>query len=153
MRINSQWTVDGLAAQVAASDVVAQGVLSIEMIDVGAQVLEFIMHEYGDLAILLSVEGQQILASVVLCAADNITDRDAFERVILKTHKMIPLSTFGIVEIDGSDHFELFGSLSASSRFEVVMEEVETLARNAIEAARLIADWSQSSAMNRPTGA
>ena len=63
-------------------------------------------------------------------------DSAAFNEMILKTHKLFPLSTFGIaVGPDGRDYYEMFGSLSAGSILETVIFEIETLADNAMQAA------------------
>jgi uncharacterized protein YjfI (DUF2170 family) len=56
--------------------------------------------------------------------------------MILKTHKLFPLSTFGIqTGPDGKDYYEMFGSLSAGSILESIIFEIETLADNAMQAA------------------
>ena len=56
--------------------------------------------------------------------------------MILKTHKLLPLSAFGIRQgPDGKDYYEMFGSLSAGSILASVLFEIETLADNAMKAA------------------
>jgi len=132
------WTLDALAQALAGSAQAAAGDLSVEVVE-DADALRIVMHSQGDLDLLLSVSGEQIMVSVVLVPAEEITDRAAFERSALRINKLIPLSTFGIVEIDGEEHYELFGSLSAASSLDVIIEEIETLAANAIDAAALIA--------------
>ena len=59
-------------------------------------------------------------------------------------HKLIPLSTFGISEIDGTEWYELFGSLSSRSSAEALIEEVAVLAANAVEAAEWIGEWVEA---------
>ena len=53
----------------------------------------------------------------------------------------MPLSTFGISIVNGEEWYELFGSLSARSSAEVVVEEIAVLASNAEDAANLIQEW------------
>ena len=61
--------------------------------------------------------------------------------MVLKTHKLVLLSSFGITTIDGEEWYELFGSLSARSPAETVVEEVAILAANAVDAAHMIEEW------------
>ena len=61
--------------------------------------------------------------------------------MVLATHKLVPLSTFGIVTIDGEEWYELFGSLSAHSSEHAMVEEVAVLAANAVDAANMIEEW------------
>ena len=50
-------------------------------------------------------------------------------------------SSFGITQIQGEEWYELFGSLSARSSAEAVVEEVAVLAANAVDAADMINEW------------
>ncbi|MFP6655017.1 MAG: YjfI family protein, partial [Myxococcota bacterium] len=94
------------------------------------------MMEFGDLPLLMSVSGSQILVDTLLWPVDEVNDAAAFNDLILKTHKLLPLSTFGIRQgPDGRDYYEMFGSLSAASKLESVLFEIETLADNAMQAA------------------
>jgi len=85
---------------------------------------------------LMSVSGSQIIVDTLLWPVNEVEDSAGFNAMILKTHKLFPLSTFGIVAgPDGRDYYELFGSLSAGSILESVIFEIETLADNALQAA------------------
>ena len=44
---------------------------------------------------------------------------------------------------DIADHYEIFGQLSGGSQIEEIVEEVETLGRNALEAAEMIQAWNK----------
>ena len=84
----------------------------------------------------MGVSGRQILVDTLLLPVDEVNDPAAFNTFILKTHKLLPLSTFGIrLGPDGKDYYEMFGSLSAGSILESVIFEIETLADNAMQAA------------------
>ena len=66
----------------------------------------------------------------------GVSDSAAFNGMLLKTHKLLPLSTFGIRQgPDGRDYYEMFGSLSAGSDLEAIVFEIETLADNAMQVA------------------
>lgn len=102
------------------------------------------LKEKGDLDVFVAISGERdILASVILAPCKDVPNREAFERMVLKTHKFVPLSSFGITTIDGQEWYELFGSLTARSRSEAVVEEVAVLAANAVEAAEMIEEWKK----------
>ncbi len=108
----------------------------------GGEVLCVTLKEKGALDVFVAVSGERdILASVVLAKCSSVPNREAFERMVLKTHKFVPLSSFGITMMDGEEWYELFGSLSARSAAAVVVEEVAILAANAVDAASLIEEW------------
>ena len=110
----------------------------------GTDVLRVTLHDRGELDVLVAVAGEQVLCSVALAEADAVPERERFERFVLATHKLVPLSTFGITTVGGAEWYELFGSLSARSRAAVVIEEVATLAANAVEAAAMISEWIET---------
>ncbi|WNJ94901.1 DUF2170 family protein [Vibrio ruber] len=78
----------------------------------------------------IAVAGEQILAEVVLFPATHVKDQAQLNELILKTHKMFPLSTIAINEINQADYYVAFGALSSQSKAESILIEVETLFRN-----------------------
>ncbi|GGE10490.1 hypothetical protein GCM10011390_31910 [Aureimonas endophytica] len=110
-------------------------------VTVDGDVIRVTLKEKGHLDVFVAAGGDQILASVMLAPAAAVPRREAFERLVLKTHKLVPLSTFGISIVNGEEWYELFGSLSARSSAEVVVEEIAVLAANAQDAATLIEEW------------
>ncbi|WP_087024768.1 DUF2170 family protein [Thaumasiovibrio subtropicus] len=78
----------------------------------------------------LAVAGEQILVEVLLFPQSEVKDVAALNDDILRTHKMFPLSTLGINEIQGDSYYVAFGSLSSQSKEESVVIEVATLFRN-----------------------
>jgi uncharacterized protein YjfI (DUF2170 family) len=94
------------------------------------------MKDFGDLPILLGVSGSQIIVNTLLWPIDEVNDTAEFNDLILRTHKLFPLSTFSITRgLNDRDYYELFGSLSSGSILESVIFEIETLADNAMQAA------------------
>jgi uncharacterized protein YjfI (DUF2170 family) len=84
----------------------------------------------------MSVSGSQILVDTLLWPVEKVDNAAAFNEMILKSHKLLPLSIIGIRPgPDGRDYYEMFGSLSAGSILESVLFEIETLADNAMQAA------------------
>ena len=134
------WNLTSLT-RLFASDPEALGDVDVAVPPEG-DVICVTLKEKGDLDVFVAVSGERdILASAVLTPCKDIPNREAFERMVLKTHKFVPLSSFGITVIDGEEWYELFGSLSARSSAETVVEEVAVLVRNAVDAAGMIEEW------------
>lgn len=143
MEKGQYWDFAGLASALAGAEEVASGRLSIALVD-GAEdagVIRVTLHELGDLLVLVGVAGKEIQASVVLDPVSEIRDGPRFQHRLLKANKLLPLSTFGITEIDGQEYYEIFGQLSGGSELEEIIEEIEMLGRNALDAAEMIGAW------------
>jgi uncharacterized protein YjfI (DUF2170 family) len=137
------WDIGGLASALAASDEAVGGTMSASFIPGtgGASVIQVALHSFGDLMVVVGVSDLEIQASVLLDPVGSIPNNAAFEHNLLRANKLLPLSTFGITEVGGVEHYEIFGQLSGGSEIEEIIEEIETLGRNAIEAAETIATW------------
>ena len=127
------WTVGSLATALQAPEHADR--FAVERIEQAEPVLRVAMREYGDLGIFVSCAGEQIVVSTLLWPVNEQTDVDAFNRFLLKAQKLVPLSNFGITEVDGRDFYELFGELSIESNLRLVMLELSVLADNAMSAA------------------
>ncbi len=78
----------------------------------------------------LAVAGEQILVEALLFPQNAVKDVSALNDTILRTHKLFPLTTLCINEINGESYYAAFGSLSSQSKAETVVIEVATLFRN-----------------------
>jgi len=136
MSKDENWTTETLHQALAQCEAAAEGAIGVELIAGSEAGILITMAEFGDLPLLMSVAGSQILVETLLWPVDEVKNAAAFNELILKTHKLLPLSTFGIRQgPDGKDYYEMFGSLSAGSILESVLFEIETLADNAMQAA------------------
>jgi len=135
------WNLASLT-ELFASDPAALGDVDVTIPPEG-DVIRVTLKERGHLDVFVAAGGDQVLASVMLAPAASVPRREAFERLVLKTHKLVPLSTFGISIINGEEWYELFGSLSARSSADLVVEEVAVLAGNAADAAAFMTEWRQ----------
>ena len=136
MSEDGNWTTETLHEALSQSESAMEGSVNVELVAGIDPAILITMSEFGDLPLLLSVSGSQILVETLLWPVDEVKDTAAFNELILKTHKLLPLSTFGIRHgPDGRDYYEMFGSLSAGSILESVQFEIETLADNAMQAA------------------
>lgn len=136
MSQDENWTTEKLLEALAQSAPASDGAIKVELVEGTDSGILVTMTEFGDLPLLMSVSGGQILVDTLLWPVDEVTNSAAFNELILKTHKLLPLSTFGIRPgPDGREYYEMFGSLSAGSILESVLFEIETLADNAMQAA------------------
>ena len=136
MSKDENWTTESLLEALKQSDPVTAGDIEVSLVEGADSGILVTMKEFGDLPLLMSVSGSQIIVDTLLWPVEEADDTAAFNEMILKTHKLFPLSTFGIVAgPDGRDYYEMFGSLSAGSILETVIFEIETLADNAMQAA------------------
>ena len=136
MSRNENWTTETLCAALAQSEPASSGDFVVELVESADPGILITMTEFGDLPLLMSVSGGQILVDTLLWPVDDVADAVEFNAMILKTHKLLALSTFGIrTGPDGKDYYELFGALSARSILESIIFEIETLADNAMQVA------------------
>ena len=138
MSQEENWTTQSLCEALAQSEPVTEGAIDVELIEGADPGILITMNEFGDLPLLMSVSGSQIIVDTLLWPVEDVDDSATFNTMILKSHKLFPLSTFGIRSgPDGREYYELFGSLSAGSILESVIFEFETLADNALQAAEV----------------
>ncbi|MDM7859676.1 YjfI family protein [Alteromonas sp. ASW11-36] len=78
----------------------------------------------------LAISGEQILVESLLFAVSEVKDSVALNDEILRTHMVFPLTTVGISSVGGEDYYTAFGALSAQSKSESVLIELDTLFRN-----------------------
>ncbi len=136
MSEDRNWTTATLYEALAQSETAGEGEIEVELVEGADPGILITMTEFGDLPLLMSVSGSQILVDTLLWPVDAVNDPAAFNEMIMKTHKLLPLSTFGIRQgPDGREYYEMFGSLSAGSILESILFEIETLADNAMQAA------------------
>ncbi len=78
----------------------------------------------------LAISGEQIIVEAILFGKEQVKDPAALNEEILKTHQFFPLTTAAITEIEGSEYYIAFGSLSSQSKAESILIEIETLFQN-----------------------
>ncbi|KLV04667.1 cytoplasmic protein [Photobacterium aquae] len=97
-------------------------------VEINGQALRIINED--NIEAFLAVAGEQIVVEVLLFSEQQVIDPTALNAFILRTHKIFPLSTIGINEIEDSSYYVAFGSLSSQSKAESIVIEVATLFRN-----------------------
>lgn len=79
------------------------------------------------------IGNKQVIVEAPLFPASEVNDAVALNDMILRTHNILPLSSIYLKNIDNADYYVAFGALSAESKDEVMIEEVETLFSNVDE--------------------
>ena len=101
------------------------------------------LPEHGDLAIHLAASGQQLFVSTPLCLGSQIKDRAAFNDACLRLNPINPLSNIGLQSFDGQDVYTVFGELSTRSPIANIVEEINVLADNTLQAAHALQQFMQ----------
>lgn len=148
----SCWTLPALHRAIMQSRFVQSGSIEVRLLEGNEPALHLVMREFGDLPIFIAVGGLQIIVQALLWPVDHVTDPAAFNLHVLRTHKLLPLSTVGVETVAGAPCYVMFGSLDITATLANVMFEVETLAENVIASADayrpflreelLAADWT-----------
>ncbi len=81
----------------------------------------------------LVVGEQQIVVETILFPINAVKDCAALDHEILRTHRLVPLSTIAVSAISDQEYYVAFGALSNDSKDEVIVEEVEALFANVPE--------------------
>jgi uncharacterized protein YjfI (DUF2170 family) len=132
------WTTNALHGELVRSPLAATS--TIDLIDGAEPTIHLSLHDQGDLPVFVAVAGGQIMVSTTLWEVSEVKDRHAFNEAALKLNPVNALSNIGIVAVQpGRDAYVMFGELSASSPIDAVVEEIQMLALNTIEAAEAFA--------------
>ena len=147
MEKGQHWGFDQLVEALRASEEARDGRLVVRTrAEIGPDAPEnamlVILPDLGDMPVVVVVARPVIRANVVVAPAGRIGDRAEFERGLLRANRTLSLSAFALTSVAGEECYEIFGQLSTGSEIEEIIEEIETLGRNALDAAELVAEWS-----------
>lgn len=132
---HSVWTIQRLYEALINDELSTSGNGVVNLVDGTEPCLEISMVEFGDLPIYLSVSGEQIIVDAVLWPFSMVKDPATLNDEVLRTHKLFPLSTISLDRFpDGNEYYTIFGALSSLSSLQNIVQEIETLAANAIKA-------------------
>ena len=135
------WSVASIQHAFAQSSAVRHGLVDIDLIEGAEPSLHLVMHEYGDLSVFLAVGGEQIIVEAYLWPVAHVADPDAFNAHVLRTHKLLPLSSISLQDVAGVPSYTMFGALDMHSSLPSLMLEVEALADNVIGATEAYAGF------------
>lgn len=128
------WLTQALFSDLKDTNLVREGHASLELIEGASPTVHIVMHDFGDLPQFLTVAGEQIIVESVLWPVSEVVDIAKFNDAVLRTHKYFPLSTISLAKRADDDYYLMFGSLSAQSSLDDIVQEIEVLASNVIQA-------------------
>ncbi len=132
----SQWTASSLLDALKASADIS-GEMDFVAAPEAQDVFEVHMKGAGDIVLFVVVSPAQITTTTVLWERDALEDPEAFEALMLRSHRtLMPLSALSIDKIGDREYHELFGTMSSTSSLPEIIEEFRVIAENAIELAR-----------------
>lgn len=143
------WTVDAIEQALLQTSTVRDGLIAVDRIEGSEPSLHLVMREYGDLSVYLAVGGEQIIVEAYLWPVAQIADPDAFNVHVLRTHKLLPLSTISLQEVAGVPSYTMFGALDTHSSLPSLVFEIATLADNVIAATEAYAGHLKSARPGR----
>lgn len=145
--VSSYWNTESLYQALQAVPVVQQKEIVLSLLEGVEPVLNLEMRSFGDLPLFLTVAGEQILIEAWLWPLDQVQNAAEFNELILRTHKLFPLSTLSLDTVgSGESYYTLFGALSSQSKLESILIEVETLARNVMQVTQAYAPYLKEAA-------
>lgn len=100
-----------------------------------------VMNDYGGLTLSFIFSSQQLVIETVICPVSDVTKRDEFNRLLLRSQKLLPLSSVGLTTINQTEYYIAFGSLSLNSSFDDILLEMTTLAHNALDIAEVVDEF------------
>ncbi len=126
------WSISTIHHAIAQTSAVQQGLVTLDLIEGAEPSLHLQMHAFGDLSVFVAVGGDQIIVESYLWPVAQVMEPADFNAHVLRTHKLIPLSTIALQEVGGIESYTMFGALDTRSSLPSLMLEIESLADNVI---------------------
>lgn len=103
------------------------------------EVLQIIVEDREELPIFVSACEEQILCIAYLFKEAEVRAEylDEMNKAMLSTNISIPLSSFARI----GDQYVLYGALSVHANLEDIVQEIEVLSSNTIEAIEAMGDY------------
>jgi uncharacterized protein len=99
-------------------------------------VIQAVAHDYGDVNVFIAVTGEIAIAQATLFPVARVRDTARLNDRILRTEKLFDLANISIdMHPDGAEFYVIYGALRATSALSDIEFEIDTLARNAVDAA------------------
>lgn len=135
------WSIHSLYAALAETSPVRSGAIELEWMEGMEPSLHLVMHEYGELPVFVAVGGEQLIVEALMWPVDQVEDPAAFNDHVLRTHKVLPLTTVGVEVVGGVPCYTMFGSLDTHSSLANIVFEIQTLAENVVNVTEAYAEY------------
>lgn len=127
--MNTKWTTPRLFDALREHTGTPPHLADIRLHDTPSAI-ELSLSHYDHQPVQLVVSGHQIFMAAALCDTQAVKDAAAFNEACLRLGPNMPLSNVGLV----GSHYILFGQLSAHSPLANIVEELDVMGQNAIDA-------------------
>lgn len=136
--VNTASLLPGLqAGQLALS-----GRYTFSLIEGLEPVILAVAHDFGDVHVYVAVTGEIAIVQATLFPVARVTDTARLNDRILRTEKLFDLANISIdTHPDGTELYVIYGALRATSSVDDLEYEIDTLARNAVDAASAYRDF------------
>jgi uncharacterized protein YjfI (DUF2170 family) len=141
VQTESGWSIGAIRHALTETSSVRDDLLTVETIEGTEPSLHLVLHEYGDLSLFVAAVGEQIIVEAYLWPVAMVTDPALFNLHVLRTQKLLPLSTIAVQAVAGVPSYIMFGALDAHSRLASLLFEIETLADNVLGATEAFAGY------------
>jgi len=125
-------SAQALLASLSQGPLVKSGNFSAELLDG----VDPVIHVTAHISVIVAATSEIIIVQAALFAVADVADEAALNAHILRTEKFFDLANISIDRHpDGSEHYVIYGALRCGSSLEDIEYEIDTLARNAVDAA------------------
>ena len=129
-------TTHSLLTDLQSGELVSSDRYTISLVEGLEPVIQATAHDLGDLNVYVAVTGEIAIAQATLFPVARVGDTARLNDRILRTEKLFDLANISIdAHPDGSEFYVIYGALRATSSLSDIEFEIDTLARNAVDAA------------------
>lgn len=133
---NGSATTHSLLPGLKSGQLAVSGRYTFSLIEGLEPVIQAVAHDYGDVHVFLAVTGEIAIVQATLFPVARVRDTARLNDRILRTEKLFDLANISIdSHPDGAEFYVIYGALRATSTLADIEFEIDTLARNAVDAA------------------
>jgi hypothetical protein len=129
-------TTQTLLPELQSGQLASAGRYTFSLVEGLEPVIQAVSHDYGDVNVYVAVTGEIAIAQATLFPVARVRDTARLNDRILRTEKLFDLANISIdAHPDGTEFYVIYGALRATSALTDIEYEIDTLARNAVDAA------------------
>jgi uncharacterized protein len=129
-------TTHTLLMNLQSGELVSSDRYTVSLVEGLEPVIQATAHDFGDLNVYVAVTGEIAIAQATLFPVARVRDTARLNDRILRTEKLFDLANISIdAHPDGSEFYVIYGALRSTSSLADIEFEIDTLARNAVDAA------------------
>lgn len=133
---NGPVTTQSLLPDLQSGELTASKRYTFSLVEGLEPVIQAVAHEYGDVHVYVAVTGEIAIAQATLFPVKRVRDTARLNDRILRTEKLFDLANISIdAHPDGTEYYVIYGALRSTSPLTDIEFEIDTLARNAVDAA------------------